>query len=592
MRTAAGGRSGVVLAWSLFAAGLTLRLLGLPFNGMHDLSEMVVDWGGATRAYGLAHVLLRNYGLFSYAVFGNAFLIAEHMPRFWWAPYKLFEVGAEILLLIGLRQALPPGRRIWALLLYWVNPWFILHGGWQGFWDAPHTLLALSAGLCSRRVRDPQAAWTLVGVCLMSAAMFKPQGLFYFVVPAGIYLALRFVRDRSLDLAWFALGVTAVALFATTLLLVQGGSLLAIPLSYLSASTAMPNLCNGCLSGWRPVAGAAQAWMGQEGPTWALKLPRPVMTAVNLIVLPGVLALIGAFAWRRVQRREPEEDGDRGAQIRLLVRGFGAASLVLFAVVLFRLTLGGESAWVVQAFLGGTHARQPLWPLVAGLLGGRYPWDMLIVLGLSGIAGALMSLATPAVLRAAALLARRAEPWRRRLPAGEAVASAADPRGLLSVLAFASLAIPQLGTGAHINHSYAALVLLIPIALGDRRIALAWGILVATHFYSHLASYGLGLSSVIPQYPTAVPLAQSLIARMTPASFAGLSSFQDAANHWIEACLPREPVISVLSAANLACTLVILRGMLAAGAGASTAAAAGPAPAAVAAAAGRREKNS
>jgi len=272
------------LAWSMFAAGLVLRILGLPFNGQHDLDEMVIDWGGGVRDYGLGHVILRFYGVFSYALFGAAFQLAEHVPRFWWAPYKLLDIAAEILVLITLRQLLPQGRRHWALVLYWINPWFVLHGAWQGFWDGPHTFLALLAAVCARRVRDERIGWMLVGVCLMSAGMFKPQGLFYFVVPVGLYALFRSIRNQSSAAGGFALGVTLVLLFATALLILKGGSLVAIPLGFLSATTAMPNLCNGCLSVWRPIAGTVLALMGQEGPTWALKLPRAVLNVLNLAV--------------------------------------------------------------------------------------------------------------------------------------------------------------------------------------------------------------------------------------------------------------------------------------------------------------------
>ena len=178
--------------------GLVLRLSGLLFNGMHDLDQILFEWGSGVRVLGIARSFVENYGVFSYALYGIAVAMAEQVPRFWWAPYKLMEVSFESLVLLALYLALPAGRKKFAFILYWLNPWFILHGAWQGFWEGPSTLCAWLAVLSLGKVRQEKLAWVLAGVTLMTGAMFKPQGLVYFVIPVGIYWACNgFDTDAS-----------------------------------------------------------------------------------------------------------------------------------------------------------------------------------------------------------------------------------------------------------------------------------------------------------------------------------------------------------------------------------------------------------
>jgi hypothetical protein len=558
-----GARARAALAWSLFAIGLLLRLFGLPFNGQHDLSTMVINWGGGICEYGLANLLVVTYGVLSYAVFGVAFQLAEHIPRFWWAPQKLFTIASEILVLVALRQLLPPGRRHWALLLYWINPWFILHGAWQGFWDGPHTFFGLLAVLCGRWVRDTRVAWTLVGACLMMAGMLKPQGVLYFAIPVGLYASWVTVRHRSAALGWYALGVTLVLVAATGLMLLQGGSLLAIPLSYLSALVVMPNLCNGCLSVWRPTAGVLMALLHQAGETWKLALPRSVLSAVNVTVLAGVMTLLGTFAWKAVRPADPRDESERPRDLLRLARWFGAACFALAALVAFRLALGGENSWVREALLGRAHIGSSTWSRVERLVSGRFPLSYVLVFFLSLVMGCVLALGATPVAGAIDRMFRRLRTGPTLVSARNMAHAWSDPLGVLPILALASLLIPQLGTNAHINHSYSGLVLLIPFALEQRRIAIPWAVMIAIHFYSHLSSYGLGASTVFPQHPTDVPLASALISRMDPASYPGLLGFQTGANRWIAGYLPHEPLIMVLSAVNFVCTLLIVRQMFA-----------------------------
>ena len=65
-------------------------------------------------------------------------------------------------------------------------------------------------------------------------------------------------------------------------------------------------------------------------------------------------------------------------------------------------------------------------------------------------------------------------------------------RTFLLVLAFASLSIAQINTRAHINHSYAALVLLIPLVIRNRGLLVAWIGSIVIHLAGHVLEFGLG----------------------------------------------------------------------------------------------------
>src|SRR6266849_4754354 len=109
------------------------------------------------REEGLGPAFAGVYGVLSYALFGTAAQGVTLIPRFWWAPYKLLEIGSEAGILACLWFLLPPGRRFWALPFFWLNPWFVLHGAWQGFWDGPYTLFGLLALVILRMVRGDLA---------------------------------------------------------------------------------------------------------------------------------------------------------------------------------------------------------------------------------------------------------------------------------------------------------------------------------------------------------------------------------------------------------------------------------------------------
>ncbi|MFC1804904.1 hypothetical protein ACFLZ3_03655 [Candidatus Omnitrophota bacterium] len=446
---------------SLFIAGLLLRLPGLFFNGIFDIDQFIFQWGSAARHLGTAQAFGRIYGFFSYLLFGFAAFLAEWIPRYWWAPYKLIEILFEAAILLALFRILPPRRKHFALFFFWLNPWFILHGAWQGFWDGPHVFFALICLLVFGWTHNDKLRWFSTGLFLMVSAQFKPQGLLYFVIPLGIYLTLQWFFSRRRSLIWFILGSISVLSTLIIFLHPNAAPLLAVPKNYISVVTVMPTLSNASLNIWRTITKIIQVFLGQSGPTYTLVLHGPIYKSLHIFAFGVVSSLLFLFS------------------ARLLSSGEGRAR---------RSTLGP----------------------------------------------------TPGACR--------------------------SPDVFL-VMVFASLTVSQLGTMAHINHTYTALVLLIPLAVFNRRILWAWATMVAVNLFGHLAVYRLGRAIVMPQRCLDSASAQPLILRVETALASAAGSrvlgFQNSINQFISSYLREEPFLSVLSALQFVCTLVILREMFA-----------------------------
>jgi hypothetical protein len=449
--------------YTLFFLGLILRVAGITVNGIHDLDQIIFEWGASVREFGLAKAFGNIYGLFSYALYGLAATAAEYVPRYWWAPYKLMEILFEVCALLAIQILTPDRKKRLALLMYWLNPWFILHGGWHGFWDGPHTFFALAAILTWGYVWPEHVSWTLTGMLLGASAMFKPQGLIYFIAPVGIHLSLLMVRHRHLGLLWFSAGLALVFTLSTLMIVIAGGSLLSIPLNYLSAVLVMPNLCNGCINIWRSITFLLQVLTNQIGPTYTLHLPWPVLGLFHLTSLFITISLI-----------------------RLL-----SARLSVRSAVNRPLLLG--------------HASYSRFPLQTRL-------------------------------------------------------------SIMALLAFASLLISQIGTKAHINHSYTAMVLLIPFAAANRRIMLSWVGMLLIQFYGHFSQYHIGRSIILPERYLDYSPAQRLIAGIN--ALAVLPSedrilqLQSRINELLTTLAPIEPIISLLSLCQFFFVLIILREIL------------------------------
>jgi hypothetical protein len=274
---------------ALILLGLGLRLPGLLFNGMADPYQIIFEWGAAVHRLGLVQAFGVNYGILSFAAYGLFEALAEWMPRFWWIPYKVGLIGFDLAACLALLALADPRDRKWVVVLAWLNPWFILHGAYHGFWEGPHLLFGLLAVLALRRVQDMRWAWAAAGALIMCSAMFKPQGLIHFAGPLGLYLGVQWLRSVRRPLAWYLTGLLGVAGVTSLAIWAAGGSSLAVLDNFRSVFTSMAKMSNGGPGLWRFLSWAYMEATGQPGLVLDMRISRPALAAWN--ALAGLLAL-------------------------------------------------------------------------------------------------------------------------------------------------------------------------------------------------------------------------------------------------------------------------------------------------------------
>jgi hypothetical protein len=425
----------------LLVAGLVVRLAGILFNGMGDLYQILLEWGFAVVHEGLVDAFAINYGIFSYALFGLAAWAAELVPRFWWAPYKLVILAFDIGVLVALLK-IAPTRSLTIVALYWLNPWFILHQAYHGFWEAPHIFFGLLAVLAVRHDSRPEQKWAAAGALLACSAMFKPQGLIHFIGPLGLYLAVEALRSDRKPLAWFVAGCATVFASLALTIAAAGGPPRALLDNYRSAFVTMPGISNGGPGIWRFVSFLYMTATGQDQTIPFVKIPRMTIAVASGVAAIASMGILTLFAWRRRLTDEP-------------------ARLVLM------------------------------------------------------------------------------------------------------ILALGSLVMAQFGVRAHINHSYTAMVLLVPIAASSTAMRRLWVAMCALLGVSHVLAFGLGHAALLP--PAGIlyrySAAHDLIGAVTALPAYAVPDWPLRTQLWVKGVLeivPGETIVSMLSIAvfALACLMV------------------------------------
>ena len=236
-----------------------------------------------------------NYGILSYAAYGVFEAMAEWMPRFWWLPYKAGLIGFDLAACLALLALAEPRDRKWVVILAWLNPWFIIHGAYHGFWEGPHLLFGLLAVLALRQMRAERWAWAAAGALIMCSAMFKPQGLIHFAGPLGFFLGIQWLRAVRRPLVRYLAGLFGVAVATSLAIWLAGGSSLAVIENYRSVFTSMAKMSNGGPGLWRFLSWAYMEATGQPGLVLDMRISRPALAAWN--ALAGLLALAILFVF-------------------------------------------------------------------------------------------------------------------------------------------------------------------------------------------------------------------------------------------------------------------------------------------------------
>ncbi|HUF48516.1 MAG TPA: hypothetical protein VMM93_11925 [Vicinamibacterales bacterium] len=344
-------------AWLLLiAVGLLLRLPGLLVGGMADVYEFILDWGADVRALGLGPGFSINYGALSFACFGLVARLAEEIPRFWWLPYKGAVIVSEAAVLAALLHLSPKRMVPWVLFGFWCNPWFIMHGAYQGFWDGAHLAAALGAVVVVRRW--PSAAgWATAGALLLVSWQFKPQGLIHFAAPVGLWLGLVAWRGQRLPLLVYAAGFVGAAAMLSLALALTGGSLLAL-LENFRSSSGDARWSNGGVSIWRFAAFVYMQAQGIPGEVHTLRLPLLWLGAGTVVAAGVTGGVLFAIAKRLAN------DAGRG--------GWPSAAALYVMLAAGALVV---SQFGTRAHINHSHgALVLLLPLLAGHRGAQVAW--------------------------------------------------------------------------------------------------------------------------------------------------------------------------------------------------------------------------
>jgi len=294
-----------LVAW--VALGLVLRLPGLFVNGAPDDFEFVLDWGADVNAVGLGQGLSRNYGAVSFALFGLAAHWAEGIPRYWWLPFKALELAFEIGVLAALLRLTVPEHRRFVVLAYWLNPWFIWHGAYQGFWEGPHVLFGILACLTLLANRTKPWVWAAAGVWILLSWQSKPQGLVHFAAPLCLLLLCYFARGCRRPLLLYAAGLGIAVIGVSIVVWWTGGPITAL-WNNLRSSDGDIRISNGGPNIWRFLVAVFMWIHGASGEVHTYRLPQ-VISALGIggaLVLSATL-LLWMF-WRLSSARAAGDD--------------------------------------------------------------------------------------------------------------------------------------------------------------------------------------------------------------------------------------------------------------------------------------------
>jgi hypothetical protein len=263
--------------------------------------DVYKQWGDAVHESSLAAGFTGIYFPFQFQLFSLASSLAAHSGRnafFWLKVLNLVgDLGILSLLLIS-----APQRRLSVVLLYWINPWFVVLFT-QGYCDFQLSLFLLSSMVLSRST-DPRSSF-LAGIPLGMAFLMKPQAMVV-LFGIGLFLALSLVLMRPRWDAFLVLISPGIVFVGYSIYFWRHGRpLLFLEESYLHTSSIMPALTANMLNVWYPLALIAKP--GQ--PIWQLRddvaFWGTILRTIAMTATIALIALYGLIAARGTRRDRP-----------------------------------------------------------------------------------------------------------------------------------------------------------------------------------------------------------------------------------------------------------------------------------------------
>lgn len=282
----------------LLIIGFILRLSGIFFNGNQNL-DTYKDWATKFQTVGLANSFEGGYGPIAYIIMAGGDLMGKSTPQIWWWPYKMSDLIFETIIMISLLFLFKEKK--WLILfMYWLNPWFLIPGAWEGFWDAPYALFILFSALILDFNFRGKEKFVWSGLSLGIAAMIKPQ-VSAPLVALSIYFAIVFITKFTIrDAVRFFIGFTVLPLLFNLYFVSQGKALLFFPKQYSGFLLYMPYLVNSEINIWYTITRIIMYYKHLTGPIYSLNTrvyPYNLMeiTAYLLFFLTVIIYIFKSF---------------------------------------------------------------------------------------------------------------------------------------------------------------------------------------------------------------------------------------------------------------------------------------------------------
>ena len=250
----------------LIVIGFILRFAGIFFNGNHNF-DTYHEWGYNTRTKGLAHAYNGSYGPVTYLILGFADSLASATPQIWWMPYKAANLLFEILILFVLFRFLPK-HKLETVILYWLNPWFLIPGSWAGFWDAAHLFFILLA-LVFLDFREKRNFF-MSGLMLGTAFCVKPQAVAAISVMAIFFLVFKLIRFKFKEFIQFSTGLMLLPFIFNFYFFINAIGANFFFQEYSRFRLFMPYLVNSEINIWHTITRVIMFYQNMTGPIFSL----------------------------------------------------------------------------------------------------------------------------------------------------------------------------------------------------------------------------------------------------------------------------------------------------------------------------------
>ena len=289
------------LFW-FFVIGLILRIGGIFFVGTHDMVEAFLPWGTAVLQKGLANGFQGIYFPTTYIFFGFCAWIAKSISAFWFLPFKATNLLFEFLLLVFLLKIFNQKRKQ-IVLFYWLNPWLILMGSWQGFWDALMVLfLFTSSFMFESKLKNK---YLLSGFLIGMSLMIKPQAQVV-ILSAGVFLffreVIKFKLKRTIE---YFLGSILPFLGFSLYFFISGKPITSLLKYLLDTKNVFPVFVASEINIWHPLSRLFQIYFNQPGRIYNVNLGE---FWFNLITNLSVICLLSIVTFFVLKTRAKMSD--------------------------------------------------------------------------------------------------------------------------------------------------------------------------------------------------------------------------------------------------------------------------------------------